>query len=239
MGPSSTAQVSSRLPQCHHRLSHLRDPWQTRRRRLWSSVLAYDVDSAATTASDAAQDDDDDSDDEDEDEDSRRKVAIKAETPSNRWEYHILSQLQARLPASLLPSFISARKLYCYADASFLLLELGEKGTLLDVVNHASTAGVAPPNADAGGAGVEEVLAMFFVTELLRAILSLHRIGVIHGDLKIDNCLLRLSDVKPASSWSNIYSVTAHRMVFERSFPYRLWTSHRHYRLPCRANLHC
>ncbi len=44
---------------------------------------------------------------------------------------------------------------------------------------------------------------MFFVTELLRAILAMHRAGIIHGDLKIDNCLLRLGD---ASSWSNIYA---------------------------------
>ncbi|CDS02134.1 hypothetical protein [Sporisorium scitamineum] len=106
-------------------------------------------------------------------------------------------------------SIVSARKLYCYADTSFLLLDLGEKGTLLDVVNHSISAGVAGSGADSssgGGAGLEEVLAMFFITELVRVVIDMHRAGIIHGDLKIDNCLLRLGDVSPASSWSNIYS---------------------------------
>lgn len=174
--------------------------------------LGYDVDSAATSQPDsrAGTNDELDSDDDDEDDESdrRKQVAIKVETPANRWEFHVLSQLQSRLPASLLPCVISARALYCYSDTSFLILDLGEKGTLLDVVNHSTTAGVAASGADtsSGGAGLEEVLAMFFVTELLRTILGLHKTGIIHGDLKIDNCLLRLGDVSPASAWSNIYS---------------------------------
>ncbi|SPO31513.1 related to spindle assembly checkpoint protein [Ustilago trichophora] len=173
--------------------------------------LGYDVDSVATTLTDSSKADKDDldsDDDDDDDESDRRTVAIKVETPANRWEFHILSQLQSRLPSSILASIISARKLYCYSDTSFLLLDLGEKGTLLDVVNHSTTAGVAAAGADtsSGGAGLEEVLAMFFITELLRAVLGMHKVGIIHGDLKIDNCLLRLGDVSPASAWTNIYS---------------------------------
>ncbi|KAJ1020216.1 hypothetical protein NDA18_005817 [Ustilago nuda] len=180
--------------------------------------LGYDVDSAATShntqrdnlAKEDGDSDDSDSNDDDEDDESdrRKQLAIKVESPANRWEFHILTQLQARLPDILLPSIISARKLYCYSDTSFLLLDLGEKGTLLDVINHSLTAGVAAAGADtgSGGAGLEEVLAMFFVTELLRVILGMHKAGIIHGDLKIDNCLLRLGDVSPASAWSNIYA---------------------------------
>jgi checkpoint serine/threonine-protein kinase len=180
--------------------------------------LGYDVDSVATAkAADKSADrddvdsDDDEEDDEDDEADGRKQVAIKVEAPANRWEFHILSQLQLRLPAALQPSVIAARKLYCYSDASFLMLDLGEKGTLLDVVNHAVSAGVAAAGSSAadttgGGAGLEEVLAMFFVTELLRVVLGMHRAGVIHGDLKIDNCLLRLGDVSPASAWSNLFA---------------------------------
>ena len=43
---------------------------------------------------------------------------------------------------------------------------------------------------------------MFFTVELLRTVESLHRVGILHGDLKGDNCLLRLpynySNAKPA-----------------------------------------
>lgn len=177
--------------------------------------LGYDVDSAATSLikssmarHDGDSDDSQDDDEDDDESDRRKQLAIKVESPANRWEFHILTQLQQRLPGSLLQSIISARRLYCYADTSFLLLDLGEKGTLLDVVNHSPTAGVAAAGVDtgSGGAGLEEVLAMFFVTELLRAILGMHKAGIIHGDLKIDNCLLRLDDVSPASAWSNLYS---------------------------------
>ncbi|SJX66418.1 related to spindle assembly checkpoint protein [Sporisorium reilianum f. sp. reilianum] len=169
--------------------------------------LGYDVDSAATSVDQKhSNDDSDDSDDEDEDDEDRHKqLAIKVETPANRWEFYILSQLQSRLPAPVARSIVSARKLYCYEDTSFLLLDLGEKGTLLDVVNHACTAGVGGSGADSAS-GLDEVLAMFFVTELVRVILAMHRAGVIHGDLKIDNCLLRLGDVSPSSSWSSIYT---------------------------------
>ncbi|GAC76215.1 mitotic checkpoint serine/threonine protein kinase [Moesziomyces antarcticus T-34] len=180
--------------------------------------LGYDVDSVATAKTadksadrDDVDSDDDEDDDEDDEADRRKQVAIKVEAPANRWEFHILSQLQLRLPVALQPSVIAARKLYCYSDASFLMLDLGEKGTLLDVVNHAVSAGVAAAGSSGadttgGGAGLEEVLAMFFVTELLRVVLGMHHAGVIHGDLKIDNCLLRLGDVSPASAWSNLYA---------------------------------
>ncbi|TKY87583.1 hypothetical protein EX895_003597 [Sporisorium graminicola] len=172
--------------------------------------LGYDVDSAATNvaqerSNDEDGSDDDDDDDDEDDEDRRKQLAIKVETPANRWEFYVLSQLQSRLPAPVARSIVSARKLYCYEETSFLLLDLGEKGTLLDVVNHSTTAGVAAAGADSPS-GLEEVLALFFVTELVRVILDMHRAGIIHGDLKIDNCLLRLGDVSPASSWSNIYS---------------------------------
>nr|CDI56661.1 related to spindle assembly checkpoint protein [Melanopsichium pennsylvanicum 4] len=168
--------------------------------------LGYDVGSVATAPSGKGdQDDPLNSDDEDEESD-QRKIAIKVEAPANRWEFHILSKLHGLLPASITPSIVAPRKLYCYSDTSFLLLDLGEKGTLLDVVNHSVSAGVAAAGADTstGSAGLEEVLAMFFVTQLLQVVLSMHKVGVIHGDLKIDNCLLRLSD--NGSSWSNIYA---------------------------------
>ncbi|PWY97970.1 hypothetical protein BCV70DRAFT_202461 [Testicularia cyperi] len=206
--------------------------------------LGYDVESSATgrgasnpgkhgqdagSDSDDASDDDSDDDDDDEEEADRRKmVALKVESPPNKWEFYILQQLEARLERELHASVICARRFYAYDDESFLVLDLGEKGTLLEVVNNAVSAGVASPmvglgsgsgsgsgggsssnNRDVeGGAGLEEVLAMFFVCELIRVVVAMHRAGVVHGDLKIDNCLLRLDDVRPGTAWSNIYSAS-------------------------------
>lgn len=148
--------------------------------------------------------DTDEDDDEDEDEAERRRmVAIKVESPANRWEFYILGQIRARLEERALQSIIGARRFYAYENESLLLLEWGEKGTLLEMVNNAASAGVAP--AGSSGAGVEEVLAMFFTIELLRTVDSLHRAQLLHGDLKIDNCLLRLDEPQESTVWSNAY----------------------------------
>lgn len=68
-------------------------------------------------------------------------------------------------------------------------------------MNNASKAGVAQQ-----GGNLDELLVMFFAVELLRLLTGMHDIGFIHGDLKIDNCLLRLEDVPGGSSaWDSQY----------------------------------
>ena len=53
------------------------------------------------------------------------------------------------------------------------------------------------------------LLVTFFSIELLRVVEGMHQAGFIHGDLKIDNCLLRLEDVPGgAAALSSIYSPT-------------------------------
>ncbi|CAD6971493.1 unnamed protein product [Tilletia controversa] len=141
------------------------------------------------------------------DEDAKRKVAIKIESPPNAWEFYVLHQLEMRLPPYVLPSLISARKLIAYEDESFLLLHYGDKGTLLDVVNGAVGAGVASSGTGSSGStGVDEVLAMFFTIELIRIVEQMHRCRFVHGDIKIDNCLLRLDEVLDESEWTHKYA---------------------------------
>ncbi|KAK0552324.1 protein kinase [Tilletia horrida] len=144
------------------------------------------------------------------DEDAKRKVAIKIECPPNAWEFYVLHQLEMRLPPFVLPSLISARKLIAYEDESFLLLHYGDKGTLLDVVNGAVSAGVGSSAIGTGGGGgsngVDEVLAMFFTIELMRIVEQMHHCRFVHGDIKIDNCLLRLDEVLDESDWTPKYS---------------------------------
>jgi checkpoint serine/threonine-protein kinase len=80
-------------------------------------------------------------------------------------------------------------------------MQICPQGTLLDIVNRAGTAGVSQQ-----GACLDELLVMFFTIEIMRFLEGMHSAGFIHGDLKIDNCLLRLEDVPGgASSLSSIY----------------------------------
>ncbi|KAF4614186.1 hypothetical protein D9613_007585 [Agrocybe pediades] len=156
-----------------------------------------------------AKDDDDDEeedeeDEDDEDEEASSMVALKVVKPRNIWEYHVLRRLHSALPPSLRRSVVLPHALYAYSDESHLVLDLCPQGMLLNIVNNAVSAGVSQ-----AGACLDELLVVFFTIELLRLLETMHRIGFIHGDLKIDNCLLRLEEVPGgAAAWSGQYSPT-------------------------------
>ncbi|KAI9060660.1 hypothetical protein FKP32DRAFT_1043827 [Trametes sanguinea] len=157
---------------------------------------AIDLDLARKHGDDEDLDDDDDDGD-----DEKNRVALKVVKPRNLWEFHVLRRIHTTLPANLRRSVIAPQALYAFKDESFLVLELRKQGTLLDIVNRAPSAGITQQ-----GACLDELLVMFFSIELLRLLEGLHRAGFIHGDMKIDNCLLRLEDVPgPASAWESVY----------------------------------
>ena len=157
--------------------------------------------SARDVSKSGGEDDDEDLDiDEDEDEDSSL-VALKVVKPRNLWEFHVLRRIHKSLPAPLTCSIITPHALYAFRDESYLLLELCPHGSLLDAVNRAASAGISQQ-----GACLDELLVFFFTIELLRVLEGMHAAGFIHGDLKIDNCLLRLEELPGgASSLSGMY----------------------------------
>ncbi|CAE6380198.1 unnamed protein product [Rhizoctonia solani] len=107
----------------------------------------------------------------------------------------------------LLSSVIRPRRLYHYQDESFLIMDYCGQGSLLDTVNRSASCGFSPANTTQPG--LDELLVMFFTTELLRLISAMHAAGFVHGDLKIDNCLLRTEDVPDeARAWSSKYDPT-------------------------------
>ncbi|KAK1226569.1 protein kinase [Marasmius sp. AFHP31] len=147
---------------------------------------------------------DDESDDDlldDEDEDEQSLVALKVVKPRNFWEYNVLRRLHTALLPAHRRSLVSPYALYAFKDESYLVMDLCPQGTLLDIVNRAESAGISQQ-----GACLDELLVMFFAIELLRLLEHIHNTGFIHGDLKIDNCLLRLEDVPGGNAaWSSAY----------------------------------
>ncbi|TFK47794.1 hypothetical protein OE88DRAFT_1617395, partial [Heliocybe sulcata] len=143
-----------------------------------------------------------DEDDEDFDDDEEASsYAVKIVKPRNLWEYHILRRVHCTLSQRLRRSVVQPHALYAFSDESYLILDLCPQGTLLDVVNNAGKM-----NVSQHGACLDEVLVTFLSIELLRLVEGIHSAGFIHGDLKIDNCLLRLEDVPGGlSAWSTIY----------------------------------
>ncbi|PBK75636.1 hypothetical protein ARMSODRAFT_1079846 [Armillaria solidipes] len=151
---------------------------------------------------DKDEDEDEEEDDfEDDEDDLQAMIALKVVRPRNIWEYHVLRRLHSVLPLSYRPSVVLPHALFAFRDESFMVMDFCSQGTLLGVVTKAVAAGVHQQ-----GACLDELLVMFFAIELTRLLEAMHKEGFIHGDLKIDNCLLRLEDVPGgASAWSSIY----------------------------------
>lgn len=118
--------------------------------------------------------------------------ALKMESPPTAWEFYMMRVAHARLgPQHRASASISyAHEMHLYQDEAFLFLPYHPDGTLLDVVNlfRAEPSGV-----------MDELLAMFLSIELLRTVEALHAKGILHGDIKPDNCLLRL-DARAAAA---------------------------------------
>ncbi|KAI4216888.1 MAG: hypothetical protein LQ351_000837 [Letrouitia transgressa] len=124
--------------------------------------------------------------------------AIKCEDPPTPWEFYIMQTVHSRL--GLHPrassSILLPYELHLFADEGYLIEQYLDQGTLLDLVNIAK--------ADSPSGVLEETVAMFFTVELLRTIESLHAVGILHGDLKADNCLVRLPAMLD-STWEPQY----------------------------------
>ncbi|WWC72267.1 uncharacterized protein I206_106229 [Kwoniella pini CBS 10737] len=164
------------------------------------------VDIAQRQLQDDADSDDEDDDQETDEPQDKSILAIKVENPSSIWEYVILSRIYQRINPTFLPSIIQMRSIYAFKDESFLLMDYSSQGTLLDIVNKATSIGIAP-STQGGTSTLDELLTIFFMIELLKIVENLHENDIIHGDLKIDNCLIRLDEI-PNSKWSPSYSQT-------------------------------
>jgi checkpoint serine/threonine-protein kinase len=130
----------------------------------------------------------------------KRLEALKMEDPPTAWEFYIMRQAKRRLGVSrAAESIINVYEMHLYADECYLIEEFRDQGTLLDMINIARADSTAP------GGVMDETLVMFFAIELCRTMEALHAKGILHGDLKADNCLVRLDQLPDADVWSTKY----------------------------------
>lgn len=132
--------------------------------------------------------------------------ALKAENEPKTlaWEFHILHLLKSRLgrSARAMESIILAEECHLYKDECYLVLEYHSQGTILDLVNLCRTESV---RAGKAAEGLEEPVAMWLSAEFLRTVEDMHKVGILHGDLKADNCLVRLNPEVELTSAYNRY----------------------------------
>lgn len=124
--------------------------------------------------------------------------AVKVENgASSAWEFYMIRTAHERVCRSPVhsratDSMVRAHELHVHQRESFLVEDYRGQGTLLDLLNVLRNEPISSNHNSDGG--LEESLAMFFSIELFRTVEALHANGILHGDLKADNCLVRLED---------------------------------------------
>lgn len=109
--------------------------------------------------------------------------ALKIETPATKWEFYILNEIHKRLDYRYSALVIKPESLFCFKDESYLILNYVNQGTILDIVNFFKNKSET----------LEESIIIWITIELFKIIEALHGIGILHGDLKADNCMIRLN----------------------------------------------
>ncbi|XP_028761683.1 mitotic checkpoint serine/threonine-protein kinase BUB1 [Neltuma alba] len=108
-------------------------------------------------------------------------VALKIQKPAFPWEFYIYRLLDQRILESERPSYGFAHRIHIYSDCSVLICDYLAHGTLQDVINSYAVLGKF----------MEEVLCIYYTIEMLHMLETLHDVGIIHGDFKPDNLLIR------------------------------------------------
>nr|XP_043626262.1 mitotic checkpoint serine/threonine-protein kinase BUB1 isoform X2 [Erigeron canadensis] len=107
--------------------------------------------------------------------------ADEIQKPPFPWEFYMYRQLDKRILENDRVCFGYAHRLHLYSDYSILVSDFLAHGTLLDAINtYACT-----------GTSMDEVLCIYYTIEMLSMLESLHCNGIIHGDVKPDNLLMR------------------------------------------------
>ncbi|KAI3802254.1 hypothetical protein L1987_30384 [Smallanthus sonchifolius] len=108
-------------------------------------------------------------------------VALKIQKPPFPWEFYMYRQLDKRIQENERMCYGYAHRLHLYSDYSILVSDFLAHGTLLDAINTNVCTGVS----------MDEVLCIHYTIEMLSMLEDLHGNGIIHGDFKPDNLLMR------------------------------------------------
>ncbi|KAL8151099.1 hypothetical protein V2J09_020907 [Rumex salicifolius] len=108
-------------------------------------------------------------------------VALKVQKPPFPWEFYMYRQLDMKVLEKERVNFGVAQWIHHYVDYSILVCDYLSHGTLQDAINSYAVV----------GGFMEEELCIYYTIEMLCMLEILHGVGIIHGDFKPDNLLIR------------------------------------------------
>uniref|UniRef100_A0A3P9JIU4 BUB1 mitotic checkpoint serine/threonine kinase n=2 Tax=Oryzias latipes TaxID=8090 RepID=A0A3P9JIU4_ORYLA len=109
------------------------------------------------------------------------KFILKVQKPANPWEFYINTQLDARLQPSMRHLYSNISSAHLFLNGSVLQGEFYSCGTLLNAVNIYKSLGEK---------GMPPPLVLYFAACILHTVEQLHRLRLIHADIKPDNFML-------------------------------------------------
>ncbi|CAN1851294.1 Mitotic checkpoint serine/threonine-protein kinase BUB1 [Linum perenne] len=159
-------------------------------------------------------------------------IALKIQTPPFPWEFYVYRQLDQRIPVWQRPCFGLAQRMHLYSDYSILVCDYLSHGTLHDVINSYVVVGKT----------MEEQLCIYYTIEMLYMLETLHDVGLIHGDFKPDNLLVRCA--RDQCSLFSFLHVCTQSSIFQglclidwgRAIDLRLFPSNMEFEGACRTS---
>lgn len=163
---------------------------------------------------------------------SEAERAFKVQSPSAPWEFYILSEVSERLTksktsAEVIDMILSGLSMHIYSNVSVLVTPCFMEGNLLDLTNIYRKASPAQ---------VPEVVILTYALDMLRCVQALHNIGIIHGDIKPDNWLLRDKE-NTINSMSMLYTKSVVLIDFGRSIDMKLMPPGSFFTTSCNTDL--
>ena len=112
--------------------------------------------------------------------------AFKIQAPPCPWEFYILTELIGRMEEDdagreVMDMILPTYSIHVFNNMSVLVTSLFNEGSLLDMVNHYRTSQKKIPAA----------VIYTYTLDMLRCVNAIHKAGIVHGDIKPDNFLLR------------------------------------------------